>query len=267
MNNTHGGQVEPITDEQHSSNPYDLFILGLTVISLFTLVILLLPFIRDEAKEIALFIDTIIAFMFLVDFFYTLYRAKDRLAYMRWGWMDLLGSLPGVPAFRILRLWRIVRFFRLTGRASLRDLIFTFLKRPAGSSLMVVSLIGLVLLGVSSYLILVTEHNAPGANITSAADAIWWSLVSVTTVGYGDRFPVTVGGRVVAVFLMLAGIGLFSVLTSYLSSTFVGQDEEQTEREIAALREQVSRLRAELSDMHQLLQRVEEQLTDTTPEA
>ncbi len=65
------------------------------------------------------------------------------------------------------------------------------------------------------------EENAPGANITTGGDALWWAFVSITTVGYGDKYPITTGGRTAAVFVLAAGVGLFGVLSGYLANFFL----------------------------------------------
>jgi voltage-gated potassium channel len=167
--------------------------------------------------------------------------------------MDLLGSLPAWPIFRFFRIWRFIRVIRILRRASIRELWYVFIKRPAGSSLMLMTLFGIILLGLSSYFILIAESGNPEANINSATDAIWWSIVSVTTVGYGDRFPVTFPGRFVAIFLMIGGIGLFSVLTSYLSSAFVGADDDQ-ENEIKEMRRELVEVKQSLDDLRRVIE-------------
>jgi voltage-gated potassium channel len=80
------------------------------------------------------------------------------------------------------------------------------------------------------------EVHADG-NIKTADDAVWWALVTITTVGYGDRFPVTTEGRVIAVVLMFAGVGLFGTFSGFLASWFIGSDESKSE--VAQLREEV----------------------------
>jgi voltage-gated potassium channel len=84
------------------------------------------------------------------------------------------------------------------------------------------------------------EQHAGGANIHNYGDALWWAIVTVTSVGYGDRYPVTAAGRGVAVVLMLTGIGLVGVLSATIASYFVGRQSNQ-----------------DMADLHQRLDRIE----------
>jgi voltage-gated potassium channel len=115
---------------------------------------------------------------------------------------------------------------------------------------------GLVFLG--AWLDLLFEKHAAGANIHSYHDALWWAVVTVTTVGYGDRFPVTEGGRAVAVVLMLVGIGLIGVLTATVASFFV---QEHTDANKDQLRTAHEDLGARLDDIDSRLARMEAALT------
>ena len=93
-------------------------------------------------------------------------------------------------------------------------------------------LLVLLVLEFGSIAVLYFEQNAPGANITTGGDALWWAFVSITTVGYGDKFPTTPGGRVSAFFVLAAGVGLFGVLSGYLANFFLtpsSEDEPDTE--------------------------------------
>ena len=83
---------------------------------------------------------------------------------------------------------------------------------------------------VGAWLVLLFEENTKGSNIHSYPDALWWAIVTVTTVGYGDRYPTTEGGRAVAVVLMLVGIGLIGVLTATVASVFVKEHTDATGR-------------------------------------
>ena len=87
-----------------------------------------------------------------------------------------------------------------------------------------------LLLFTSAVSALEAERAAEGANITSFSDAIWWALASVTTVGYGDRFPVTDEGRLIAAFLLIVGIGLFGALTALLAAWVMRDDSATAKR-------------------------------------
>ena len=110
----------------------------------------------------------------------------------------------------------------------------------------------LVVLTVGSLLVASVEPNDPTSNIKTGGDAFWWAFVTITTVGYGDRYPVTSAGRIVGGMTMLLGIGVFAVFTGYLSGAFLGgrssearttPEEPTTASELAALRAEVGALR------------------------
>mgnify|MGYP000606070887 CR=1 FL=1 len=93
--------------------------------------------------------------------------------------------------------------------------------RRAESALYITSLLAFMMLTVGSSLAVHFEHSAKGANITTGANAFWWAYVTITTVGYGDFYPVTTLGRMTGVFVMFAGIGIIGALASILASLLV----------------------------------------------
>jgi voltage-gated potassium channel len=119
-----------------------------------------------------------------------------------------------------------------------------------------------MILSTASFLVLQFESKSPDANIKTGADAIWWGFVTITTVGYGDRFPVTLAGRLVGLFVMLTGVGIIAALASILASLLVPPpapeedasptsdaaipDAARLADEVAALRSEVAALRSEL---------------------
>lgn len=126
----------------------------------------------------------------------------------------------------------------------------------AGTRASVARALGAALLGVGYLMavgavaVLDAERTAPSSHITTIGDALWWAAVTVTTVGYGDTFPVTVGGRIIAFGLMLVGISLLGVLTASVAAWFVGRTREVENEvlvELRALRAEVADLRAEVS--------------------
>ncbi|WP_281299441.1 potassium channel family protein [Flavobacterium limnophilum] len=145
---------------------------------------------------------------------------------MRWGWIDLISSIPMINYFRAGRLLRLIRLFRIV-RAfrSSRMLLHHIFKNKAKGTFTTVSIFAVMLIIFSSIAILQVENTKEG-NIKTAEDALWWAYVTITTVGYGDKFPVTTEGRIIAVVLMTAGVGLFGTFTAYASSLFVEEREK-----------------------------------------
>jgi voltage-gated potassium channel len=105
-------------------------------------------------------------------------------------------------------------------------------------------LLGTVIVVGASFT-LAFEHDQPGASINHFGDALWWAIVTCTTVGYGDHFPVTAGGQIIAVLLMILGIAALSVLTASIAALYVDQDEEP---ELAELRAQLDRIEQLLTE-------------------
>ena len=200
---------------------YELFIVALSALSLFNVAIAILP-VDHEVKEVARIIDLFLALIFMADFAGRLYLARPRRAYFidRQGWADLLGSLP-LPYLRVFRVVRLVRAVHrveaMGGRKVVRELIV----ERHQTALLVATFLVIAILELGSMFVVSAERGAPGANIKSGGDALWWAIVSVATVGYGDRYPVTPEGRVVGVLLIIGGVGLFGVFTGFLARMFL----------------------------------------------
>jgi voltage-gated potassium channel len=217
---------EPVV-RQHG-NAYSIFILVLTIYSLALMVLLLLP-IDPETRTLVNFYDNIICVIFLIDFVVNLAGSRPRREYFiaRRGWLDLIGSIPSfgfirfTALFRLARLSRLARITRLLRGQAGKDLVVDVLKNRSQYATFITILLAGMVLTVSSILVLQEEAGAPGANITSGGDAIWWGIVTITTVGYGDFYPVTFWGRITAVLVMLSGIGIIGALASILASMLV----------------------------------------------
>lgn len=234
--------------------PFQMVILVLSIVVLGALVADTVWTPPAEVSRVLQFVDFGVCIVFLVDFVVRFRAAKSKLAFMKWGWIDLLASIPAVHLLRWGRLLRLVRVLRiLRGLRSLRlfsRLIFAHRTRGGVAS---VALIAFLVITFSSIGILICEEHAPNANIHNAEDAVWWSVTTVTTVGYGDKYPVTQTGRVIAMILMVSGVGLFGTLSGIVATFFLGESDEKksdpvTElaTEVRALREEVARLRERL---------------------
>ncbi|NPA50973.1 MAG: potassium transporter TrkA [Epsilonproteobacteria bacterium] len=136
--------------------------------------------------------------------------------------IDLIAILPSYREVRILRVFIIFRIFKMLRYSKSLGQFFDILKNKRVELYTLFILLVFVVL-VSSVMIYVFEGNGKNPNIKSLFDAIYWSLVTITTVGYGDISPVTTEGRVVSMFIIIAGIGSISFLTSIIVSAFEEQ--------------------------------------------
>jgi voltage-gated potassium channel len=200
---------------------FNIIILVLTIYVLGALLVETFCVLPAETAKLLDFIDKAICLIFFVDFSVRFFKSENKLKFMRWGWIDLVSSIPVVNYFRAGRLLRLIRLLRII-RAfrSSKQLVNHVFKNKAKGAFTSVSIFAVLLIIFSAIAILQVENTKEG-NIKSAEDAIWWAYVTITTVGYGDKFPVTTEGRLIAVVLMTAGVGLFGTFTAYASSWFV----------------------------------------------
>ena len=232
------------TDVRNESVPYQLFVL---VVSFYTLVALGIGVILrpdGEIRRVLEYSDGAICVVFLVDFVVSLYKAPDRWRYIyTWGWLDLVSSIPVFEVARWGRAARLARLLRvLRGVKATRSLGTLALAKRTQSAFFAVALIAILLHIVASISILQVE-SAPESNIKTAEDALWWALTTMTTVGYGDRYPITTEGRLIASVLMCAGVGLFGMFSGFLAAWFVSPTANRDHMERLALREEIHQLR------------------------
>lgn len=200
------------------------------VLSFYVLGILIVDALIDlppEVHKLIVYTDYIACSVFFLDFLIRFFRAESKLAYMKWGWIDLLASIPANGVFRLGRIARVVQIIRvIKAYRSISHIVENIFKNHMKGTFTFAVIVAFMLILFSSVLILEVE-TAPNSNIKTAEDALWWAYVTITTVGYGDLYPVTTEGRIVALVLMTAGVGLFGVFTGYLASWFVEPDKEK----------------------------------------
>lgn len=203
----------------------DLFSLFIFILSVYVLGALLVDAIftlDPEISRVIGFFDDIICVIFLIEFSIRFYRAESKWQFMRWGWIDLISSIPMIDVLRAGRLFSVIRLIRvLRVVRSLRVLVRHFKKNRVESAVSSMAIITVLLMIFCSITILRLE-DVPNGNIKTAEDSLWWAIGTVTTIGYGDLYPVTTGGRIVASVLIVFGVGMFGTLSGLITSWFLG---------------------------------------------
>lgn len=181
--------------------------------------------------------NVILTIVFAAEFLTRLLAAYDRRAYLRGHWVDLIALVPtirGLRALRLLRLLRLVRAFAGVYRAL--NSVDRMARHRGLARLIVVWLVVMVICSIGYYL----AENGISKWVTSPLDALWWGVVTLSTVGYGDVYPVTPEGKLFASALMIVGIGLFGAITATMASYLVATQNEEADGPLDHLRELVS---------------------------
>jgi voltage-gated potassium channel len=226
------------------ASPFELFILGLCFFALFSIAVDKFFHLDSATRLILLWADAVVCIIFFIDFLISLRRAQNRWRYfVTWGWIDLLSSMPTFDILRWGRAARICRILRLMrGVRATRVLTNFILGKRVQSTFLAAALMTILMITFSSVAILQFE-SAAESNIKTAGDAVWWSIVTLTTVGYGDIFPVTAEGRVIGSILMITGVGLFGIVSGFVASWFLSPVQKNEISEIEVLRHEISELR------------------------
>lgn len=201
-----------------------------------------LPNVSPTVRGNAAFAENVIIALFAAELVLKVAVAEKRLAYLRTHWLDVL--IVVLPFLRPLRVLRIVLLFPFLARGAVG--IRRIMGPYHGAYVL---LIGLGAVVISAVLVLVFERSADGS-IEDFGDALWWAATTVTTVGYGDTFPVTSEGRAVAVFLMVLGIALFGMLTASIAAYFVeGAGKSEQDVTLQDLMDKLDRLEAQIEEL------------------
>jgi voltage-gated potassium channel len=214
----------------------------LTALAVVSLVTFVISGATEKRDDFIYTLDYAIWGVFVVDYLTRLWLSPRRWLFIRTHPMDLAAVI--LPEVRVLRLIGIIgRVGMLAHRGRSETLLLT------------TAMLAVTIVAASAAAVLGPERNAPDANITDYGDAVWWAMTTITTVGYGDRFPVTAEGRSIGVVLMIVGIATMGMVTATIAARLVASgDEEYLAQEkrleegqqdkIAALETQVAELSA-----------------------
>lgn len=268
-------QQDTSPDRQYSgllrSNTYNIFVLVMTIYSLAIMVVQVLLKQGTETYALVNTYNNLICVFFLFDFAMHIRQSRPwtRYFFSERGYFDLLGSIPSfgfsqytalLRVFRVFRLTRLRRFQNPENRRLLKEEI---LNNRGQYALFITVLMAILVLMTASITVLFFESKSPDANITTGGDALWWAVVTITTVGYGDKYPVTPGGRIDAVFVMFAGVGIIGALASILASILVPQPKTEEPKPDTAppppsnVEQELIAVKGELASLRQLLEKRE----------
>jgi voltage-gated potassium channel len=225
-------------------------LLAFTIMVLFALAADTVFILPKQASDVIHLVDTFACLVFFVDFCLRLHAADSKRAFMKWGWIDLIACIPNLEVLRWGRLVRVLRVIRLLrGVRSVQKVLALVFQNKLQGGAASIAFTAFLLVAFSSVSILICERHGD-ANIRTAEDAVWWSVSTFTTVGYGDKYPVTTEGRMLGMVLMVAGVGMFGGISGLAASFFLsGEDRKSSEtKEILA---RLDQLRAQLEALAQ----------------
>lgn len=219
--------------------------LGLSVLFVIVLVIPEIMVVSADVRRVLAGIEAIIWTSFAAELAVLLWTAPHKRQALRDHWLDaIIVAAPFLRPLRIGRLLRVVRTTSILGRAgvAIRDV-------TARRGLRGFTAVAVVLICGLGLLTWAFERQATDTLISSPGEGLWWALVTSTTVGYGDLYPTTPEGRVIAGLLMVVGVAMLSVITASVAAYFVERDtEDPLARQIAALEQKIDVLTSELME-------------------
>jgi voltage-gated potassium channel len=207
---------------------YEIFIAFVSILSVTNMFLVYVPGLDPDAMNVVYTINAILTVIFLFDFGLRFYTAPAR-SYYFWhdfGWADLLAC---VPILRFLRLFRIFKAYRLIKRYGTKKIAAYLSRHRAEAALYILVFAVILIIEAGSVMVIMAERASPSANITTASDAMWWVYVTITTVGYGDRYPVTTMGRLAGVMVMTTGVGVFATFAGFIANKLLTSDQKEEE--------------------------------------
>jgi voltage-gated potassium channel len=205
---------------------FDFAIQGLIIASLVCFSIETIPGISDSTRNMLRAIEIGTVGIFTLEYSARVIVADNRLSFIFsfYGVIDLLAVLPfyvstgldlrSIRALRLLRIFRILKLVRYS-KAMQR---FAMAFRIAREELLLFLFVTLILFYLSAVGIYYFEHDVQPNEFSSVFSSLWWAVITLTTVGYGDVYPVTIGGRVFTTLILLLGLGIVAVPAGIISS-------------------------------------------------
>jgi voltage-gated potassium channel len=213
-------------NDNRLSRWFAVFIQILILLSLVTFSIETLPNLEPETRTILSYIEIFCVVIFTIEYILRIYVAdsKPKFIFSFFGLIDLVAILPFYLSFgvdlRSLRVLRFLRIFRILKLVRYNKAInhFTRAIKSAKEEILLFVFITLMLIYFSAVGIYYFENEAQPEYFTSIFDSLWWAIITLTTVGYGDVYPITAGGKVFTFFILMIGLGIVAIPTGIISS-------------------------------------------------
>jgi voltage-gated potassium channel len=231
-----------------------LFIEGIILVlmlsDIFLLTSLLFFNVSPQVYTLIVYFDLCVVLILIPEFMYRFSKADDKKQFMRSNWTDILGMIPEIlvgPVSTVFRYFRLIRIIKIIAlfKKEIRHLLELIHKTKIDYGIFIVLLILL-----SSATVLYFIEFGVNPDINSYDDALWYLLVTVTTVGYGDIYPKTEAGRVIGTIIMFTGIGFMSFLTATITSVIL---KSNNNNESDGIHEKLDQLHSEIDELKEII--------------
>jgi len=208
------------------SRVFAFFIQALILLSVITFSVETLPDLEPDTRFLLRIFETFSVVVFSIEYILRIYVSDKKLKFIFsfYGIIDLLSILPfyvalgidlrSLRALRFLRLFRILKLVRYNRAMN----HFNAAIKSAKEEILLFIMVTLILMYFSAVGIYYFENEAQPEHFSSIFDSLWWAIITLTTVGYGDVYPITVGGRVFTFFILMIGLGIVAIPTGIISS-------------------------------------------------
>jgi len=237
--------------EKKDPDDFNLFQLVILILSVYVLIVFavqtMVP-LSAQTTQILDGIDLVVCAFFLLDFFFRLWKAPSKIGFMKWGWIDLISSIPVLPMFYHMRLLRIIRLLRILRAFRSTKIISHYLFRHRARTGVVSVILMAFLIAIFAAIAELNLETAPDSNIKTSEDALWWSFSTITTVSC-EKYPVTEAGRII-------GFCLMGTITAYISTIFMHPFQTHEESEIRLVLEEMKLLRQKVEALESSTQQI-----------
>ncbi len=247
------------------------FIVLVSILSIVNTILVYIPATDPALAEEVRFFNVALSIVFVINFLYRLTTAKSKAEYLRSG-NGITDLLACIPFIEVAWIFRGLKVFWVLNKLGYHQFKKGLSREQAEAVVYLYLFIIILVLEFGAYGVLVAERSDPSSTIKTAGQSLWYSYVTITTVGYGDYTPITPAGRAIGTMIMTAGIGTFAILIGYFAKRLVGEKEEKEEsaqnvtpdsEEITSNQESLKKSIRELSER---MGRIEQLLTSQSRE-